>query len=372
MKRYFLSVVLLIAVISVQAQNPTFWQKVNRFLTKPAVVDTTRIYQPKPCFSLGLFTTGQKAGFDVDVNFDMEMLDGRSLSGISTYRLSENLCKKVGLEVGYGNVVFGYGLEVGSRSASKKSSFAFNIVGKSWGVHLNYFKITNQFVSGLTLGEESDELYLHDEFTSKEMAALRSFTIDGYYVFNNKRFAYPAAYKMGLVQRRTAGSWMLTARYMQGDLFNSHEAAMDSYNLLDCFATMQASAGGGYSVNFVPWHRDPVGQRDEGLRNLTINLTAMPVITLFNYLKTTSYENLGEKVSKIMCYPVPNYIGSAAVSLTVGRVYFSTQFTYNRFFFRSRDAFNNSQLEIPEYLTDLDYRGIFHDWMLKGLVAYRF
>ncbi len=377
MKRYFLSVVLLVAVISVQAQNSTLGQKVNRFLTKPAVVDTTCIYQPKPCFSLGLFTTGQKAGFDVDVNFGINMPDGSPLTGSSSYSLGEGLCKKIGLEVGYGNVGFGYGLEVGPRSAAKKSSFAFNVVGKSWGVRLNYFKITNQFVSGLTLGEESDDFYLHDEFTSEEMAALRSFTIDGYYVFNNKRFAYPAAYKMGLVQRRTAGSWMLTARYMQGDLYNSHEAAMDSYNLLDCFATMQASVGGGYSVNFVPWHRDPVGQRDEGLRNLTINLTAMPVITLFNYLKTTSYEydedmNLGEKTSKVMCYPMPNYIGSAAVSLTMGRVYFSTQFTYNRFFFRSRDAINNSQLEIPDNLTDLDYRGIFHDWMLKGLLVYRF
>ena len=86
--------------------------------------------------------------------------------------------------------------------------------------------------------------------------------------------------------------------------------------------------GGGYSVNFVPWHRDPVGPRDEGLRNLTVNLTAMPVITLFNHLKTTSY-------------------------------------VYD-------DAINNSQLEIPDNLTDLDYRGIFHDWMLKGLVVYRF
>lgn len=377
MKRYFLSVVLLVAVISVQAQNPTFWQKVNRFLTKPALVDTTRIYQPKPCLSLGLFTTGQKAGFDVDVNFGINMPDGSPLTGSSSYSLGEGLCKKIGLEVGYGNVGFGYGLEVGPRSAAKKSSFAFNIVGKSWGVRLNYFKITNQFVSGLTLGEESDDFYLHDEFTSEEMAALRSFTIDGYYVFNNKRFAYPAAYKMGLVQRRTAGSWMLTARYMQGDLYNSHEAAMDSYNLLDCFATMQASVGGGYSVNFVPWHRDPVGQRDEGLRNLTINLTAMPVITLFNYLKTTSYEydedmNLGEKTSKVMCYPMPNYIGSAAVSLTVGRVYFSTQFTYNRFYFRSRDAFNAQHEDLPEDVTKLDYRGIFHDWMLKGLLVYRF
>ena len=377
MKRYFLSVVLLVAVISVQAQNSTLGQKVNRFLTKPAVVDTTCIYQPKPCFSLGLFTTGQKAGFDVDVNFGINMPDGSPLTGSSSYSLGEGLCKKIGLEVGYGNVGFGYGLEVGPRSAAKKSSFAFNVVGKSWGVRLNYFKITNQFVSGLTLGEESDDFYLHDEFTSEEMAALRSFTIDGYYVFNNKRFAYPAAYKMGLVQRRTAGSWMLTARYMQGDLYNSHEAAMDSYNLLDCFATMQASLGGGYSVNFVPWHRDPVGQRDEGLRNLTINLTAMPVITLFNYLKTTSYEydedmNLGDKTSKVMCYPMPNYIGSAAVSLTVGRVYFSTQFTYNRFFFRSRDAFNAQHEDLPEDVTKLDYRGIFHDWMLKGLLVYRF
>ncbi len=377
MKRGFLIIILIIAAIGMQAQERSFWQKANAFITKPAVVDTTRIYQPKPCFSLGLFTTGQKAGFDVDVNFGINMPDGSPLTGVSSYSLGEGLCKKIGLEVGYGNVGFGYGLEVGPRSAAKKSSFAFNIVGKSWGVRLNYFKITNQFVSGFTLGEEGDEIYLHDEFTSEEKAALRSFTIDGYYVFNNKRFAYPAAYKMGLVQRRTAGSWMLTARYMQGDLYNSHEAAMDSYNLLDCFATMQASVGGGYSVNFVPWHRDPVGQRDEGLRNLTINLTAMPVITLFNSLKTTSYEydddmNLGEKVSKIICYPVPNYIGSAAVSLTMGRVYFSSQFTYNRFYFRSRDAINNSQLEIPDNLTDLDYRGIFHDWMLKGLVVYRF
>ncbi|MBR3709874.1 MAG: DUF4421 family protein [Bacteroidales bacterium] len=377
MKKLLFITVLVFGVLSLQAQELTFWHKVNSFLTKPAVVDTTCIYQPKPCFSLGLFTTGQKAGFDVDVNFGINMPDGSPLTGISSYSLGEGLCKKIGLEAGYGNVGFGYGLEVGPRSAAKKSSFAFNIVGKSWGLRLNYFKITNQFISGLTLGEESDEFYLHDKFTSEEMAALRSFTIDGYYVFNNKRFAYPAAYKMGLVQRRTAGSWMLTARYMQGNLYNSHEAAMDSYNLLDCFATMQASVGGGYSVNFVPWHRDPVGQRNEGLRNLTINLTAMPVITLFNYLKTTSYEydedmNLGEKTSKVMCYPMPNYIGSAAVSLTMGRVYFSTQFTYNRFFFRSRDAINNSQLEIPDNLTDLDYRGIFHDWMLKGLLVYRF
>ena len=218
---------------------------------------------------------------------------------------------------------------------------------------------------------------MHYDTIADELAVLRNITIDGYYV-NNKRFAYPAAYKMSLIQRHTAGSWMLTARYMQGSLYNSPEASMDSYNMVDCFNTMQASIGGGYSVNFVLWHKDPVGPRDEKLRNLTFNLTAMPMLTFVNYLKTTSYEydeswqHCGEEVSKIWCYPMPNFIGSAAVSLTLGRIYISTQFTYNRFFFRSRDAFNTSQMQFSEYLENFDFRGTFHDWTLKGLLVYRY
>ena len=377
MKRLLIIIAFFLGVSSLQAQERTFWHKINYFLTKPAVVDTTRIYQPKPCFSLGLFSTGQKAVFNTNVKFIID-IDGLSVPGLSTYRLSENLCKKVGLEVGYGNISLGYGFEVGHKSAWKKSAFAFNIIGKSWGVRFNYFKITNPFTSELTLGNEGDSLYIHDEIVSKESAILRNFAIDGYYVFNNKRFAYPAAYKIGLVQRHTAGSWMLTARYMQGRLFNSPEAAWDSYNLLDCFSTMQASIGGGYSVNFVLWHKDPVGPRDEKLRNLTINLTAMPVITLVNYLTTTSYEYddegnySGEKISKIWCYPMPNYIGSAAISLTFGRIYFSTQFTYNWFYFRSNDAFVIKKMDLPDYVDDLTFQGSFRDWTVKGLLVYRF
>ena len=383
MKRNLLILIILTAGIGIQAQELTIWQRANHFLTKPAVVDTTRIYQPSPCFSLGLFTTGQKAGFDVDVNFMIDFANDQRLAGLSQYSLSENLCKKIGLELGYGNVALGYSLEVGPRSAWKKSAFGLGIMGKSWGAKFNYSKITNPFISSFTVGQEGDEGYFHDEIITEEAAVLKNFTIDGYYVFNNKRFAYPAAYKIGLIQRHTAGSWMLTARYMQGSLYNSPNASWNSYIMLDCFSTMQASIGGGYSVNFVLWHKDPIGPRDQGLRNLTINLTAMPVITFFNYLKTTSYEygydeetsevyNTGEKISKIWCYPMPNYIGSAAVGLTMWRFFFSTQFTYNRFYFRSRDAFDAGQMNLPDYVDDPSFKGIFHDWMLKGIIVYRF
>jgi len=378
MKRFLIIVALLLGCVSMQAQENSFWHKINRFLTKRAVVDTTRIYQPKASFSLGLFTTGQKANFDVNVDFDVHLSDGNLLDGVSTYDLNENLCQKIGLEVGYGNVALGYGIEIGTKSAKQKRAFAFNILGRSWGVRLNYYRITNPFVSGLTVGNEGDNNYVHDEFISSEMASLQSLAIDGYYVFNNKRFAYPAAYKMSLVQRRTSGSWMLTGRYMQGYLYNSPDAALDSYNLLDCFGTVQASIGGGYSVNFVLWHKDPVGPRDEKLRNITLNLTAMPILTAVNFLKTTSYRYddegncVGEKNSSVWCYPVPNFIGSAAASITLGRFYFSTQFTYNRFYFRSRDAFDASQMDLPDYVEGINFAGTFRDWTLKGLLVYRF
>ena len=382
-KRLIILAALLCSFVSLQAQKVTFWDKVNGFLTKRAIVDTTRIYQPRNGFSLGVFSAGQKAGFTANVKFSYREEEEKPRTGISTYKLSENLCKKVGLEVGYGNVGLGYGLEVGPRSAMKKSSFALNILGKSWGLHLNYFKITNPFTSGLRIWDENNVILVEDEFTPDGTASLQNITIDGYYVFNNKRFAYPAAYKKSLVQRRTTGSWMLTARYMQGSLYNSPEGSWNSYNLIDCFNTLQASIGGGYSVNFVPWHKDPTGPREAGLRNLTINLTAMPVLTISNYLKTTTYQyehndetalaqHTDEKVSKIWCYPMPNYIGSAAVSLTLGRVYLSTQFTYNHLYFYSNVAFNGNHIDIPDYVDDFSFRGSFHDWTMKGLVVYSF
>lgn len=384
MKRLLLLIAIVLCTASMHAQEIelTFWQKVNNAFVKPALVDTTRIYQPKAGFSISTFSTIQKAGFDVDVDFAIDFDDVHQI-GLSQYSLTENPCKKIGLEVGYGKIVLGYGLEVGPPSAWKKSSLGLGIIGKSWGAKFNYFKITNPFKSSLILGEAGGDDFIQDEFITEEAAVLKSFTIDGYYAFNNKRFAYPATYKVGMVQRRTAGSWMLTARYMQGSLYNSPEASWDSYNLLDCFTTLQASVGGGYSVNFVLWHKDPSGPRDKGLRNLTINLTAMPMITMVNYLKTTSYKfnydeetgvmnNVSEKVSKIWCYPMPNYIGSAAIGLTLWRFFFTTQFTYNTFYFRSSHAFKNNQLDIPDYVDGLTFKGSFHDWMVKGQLVYRF
>ena len=253
-----------------------------------------------------------------------------------------------------------------------------NLLGKNWGLHSNYFKVSNTFNANIAIGNAGDPYHLEDDYISTDPAFMQYLYIDGYYVFNNQRFAYPATYKAGLVQRKTAGAWIVTGRYMQGALYNPPLSIEDSYYVLDGYSTMQISVGGGYSANFVCWHRDPVALRDKGLRNLTINLTLLPVITAFNYLKTTSYqyndegEPIEDNISTIFCYPMPNFIGSSAISLTLDRFFISTQFAYNWFYFHSAQAINPHDIPISPNVDDIAFRGSFSNWHLKLLFTYKF
>lgn len=379
MKRLF-AITVSFAAFSVQAQELTFWQKVNNLLTTFPKIDSTYIYQPKQGFTLGMFSTVQQAGFDTRANFNIRYEDGTTMSGTSHYSLLEQPSTKLGLELGYGKFVLGYGIEVGPKRAYKKRALGLNLLGKSWGLHFNYFNVSNTFQSGIKIGTPEDEHYWEERIVSTEPAMLKYLSIDGYYVFNNKKFAYPAAYKAGLVQRKTAGSWMVTGRYMQGYLYNTPDPAViyDYYNLLDCFSTLQFSVGGGYSVNFVCWHKDPTLPRDKGLRNLTINLTLLPVITAVCYLDITTYEftdndeYFGSHSSKTFCYPMPNFIGSTAIGITLDRFFISTQFVYDWFYFHSSQAIKHDYFDVTPELEDLTLLGALHNWKVKLLFTYKF
>ena len=137
-KRLIILAALLCSFVSLQAQKVTFWDKVNGFLTKRAIVDTTRIYQPQNGFSLGVFSTGQKAGFTANVKFSYREEEEKPRTGISTYKLSENLCKKVGLEVGYGNV--GLGPRSRASKRNEKKFFCLQRSRKIVGIAFELFQ----------------------------------------------------------------------------------------------------------------------------------------------------------------------------------------------------------------------------------------
>lgn len=367
---------LMFAVLTAHAQELNFWQKVNELLTTMKNIDSTYIYQPKQHFTLGLFSTVQSAGFDSKAQFSFRE-DGNVTSGVTKYSLGTYPSTKIGFELGYGKFVLGYGLEVGPKRAYQKRLLGVNLLGKAWGLHCSYFSINNTFSSTIELSNGDEEPFYADTYLAPDPAMLRYLNIDGYYVFNHKRFAYPATYKAGLVQRRTSGSWMVTMRFMHGNLFATPDASYGSYFFMDCFNTTQISLGGGYSVNFVCWHKDPTGLRDKGLRNITLNLTALPVLTALNHIRTTSYnyddeEFSGATVSDIFGYPMPNFIGSTALGITLDRFFISARFVYDCSYFHSNYAFNADDQHISNRVDELTLRGYLHNWSAKLLFTYKF
>lgn len=57
----------------------------------------------------------------MDVNFGINLGEAGALNGISSYCFSEHLCKKIGIEAGYGDAGFGYSFEVGLKVPGKRT-----------------------------------------------------------------------------------------------------------------------------------------------------------------------------------------------------------------------------------------------------------
>lgn len=93
---------------------------------------------------------------------------------------------------------------------------------------------------------------------------MRTLNANGYYVFNHKRFSYPAAMTQGYIQRRSAGSFMLALGL---------QAQEGEYDYLKEFKTRitNIGVGGGYGYNYVP------------ARRWMIHLSALPTFIVYNH-----------------------------------------------------------------------------------------
>ena len=384
MKRFLLLLVLFITVISSQAQGVGHYVEMGKsFIDKPENIDSTRVYQLPARFCFALTSRAQKVGFVSYANFKfLEIFPSESTS-----YLGEKICKKVGFEVGYGSMSFGYDVEIGQKSAKYKRSLSFGMANLKWGFRLSYMGLQNHITSEM-------KIYLPDEHTvildttdqSSGLGKLRNFTADGYYVFNNKRFGYTATNTINVVQKHTTGSFMLTGRFM----WSSLDTKEDMVGLFESYSTVQFALGGGYSANIVLWNRNMVNNDDRTIRNITWNITAMPVISFVNYMQTRAYlieineygeETETKKNSDVWCYPSPNLIGSTALSMTLGHFYFTSQFQLNLFYFTSNGAVNKGKFDAPDIvipgydgkiLDDVQVHGALFNWSLIAKLFYRF
>ncbi len=268
-------------------EQPGFFKRVlSRILAPSPKLDSAYIYQPRPHWNVSLSNSLRQTGAFQTNEFEV---GGEHVTLNSS--LQERLYKGIGVNAGYGSLQLGFGREVGRKSAehNKSNSFAYSVAGVS--VNVDYYDIRQPMSYKLTVTRPELDIFEESSGVSEYPGRMKILAVTTFYALNHKTFYYSSVYSGHKIQRRSAGSWVISGKYLQGEVkADPKEKLSDLVYGLTRHATAQASLGAGYSYNFVPYHRQPGAASDlKGLRNLTINVTAIPMLTLYDRHYSTRY-----------------------------------------------------------------------------------
>ena len=191
------------------------------------------------------------------------------------------MAQSVGFYAGYRGLGFSYSYYLRKKIGR---AFAFSSTGARYGLNfrLRRFSTHNVGVDAAVkiVGEEDQKF--SGSGTSPDPIWVRSVIIDGYYLFNGRRFSQAAAYNQSVIQRRSSGSLMLGAMYHQSSL----DMSADKNALIIMLngdwgkiSIRQFNVGLGYGYNWVPG------------RGWLFNIMLMPTVTTYNRIKTHYYDS---------------------------------------------------------------------------------
>ena len=236
-------------------------------------------------------------------------------------------------------------------------SFGLAKNGSVWGARIRYKSLKNMegvlddaFNQGMSQWKRNVDNQSSDPAVTSESTIpagkmdLKIFYVEGYYVFNHKKFSLAAGAYGDMVQKRSAGSLFVMGNYYQSTfgantLFN-HER--------DEFRNWKLSFGPGYGYNW---------SINEG--KVCIHMSVIPMISIFNHL-VHKYDDSSERlrwsnydthyydaVDNGKSRFVFNYFGRFAVSYSFDRFLLNFLVNYRQYLYR-----NNADTEINN--RDLD------------------
>jgi len=345
MRRPLVVILLLFALTSAGAQDKEYVAErlvagfFNKIVNPDPRFDASYVTKPVLPWSFTLDNTLLSTG--VNIKNEIEVTDyslgsenASTINAVFKTRLERHLHKKIGISAGYGGLRLSAGMAVWAKNPGKNSFLSVSLRNPAFGARLHYYSLQEYLDGNLAIeGVESPF-----EFVSDYPALMRTISGDVYYIFNNRRFAYDASTGGNVVQRRSAGSFMLIAKYLQGDInLNSKDRFMMTFtNGLYGYSTRQVSFGGGYSFNYVPLSIDsPDSKRGKGYRNLTFNLTALPMVSFYNNIKSYGYKDDGSiEAAKFSGRIVPTVSLSSGLNFSWDRYGFVASVVYNTFGFK--------------------------------------
>ena len=218
---------------------------------------------------------------EVDVDYDNHLESGPNDHSEWKLRFEPPMASSIGFWAGYRGTGVSY-----SYSLAKNAGryFSVSTTGAKYGFNFRLRRFNTDQATLKIKDYENGDLTMDSTLSGTLPAPvwIRSVYINGYYVFNGRRYSQAAAYNQSVIQRRSAGSFLAGVTWYQSSLDYSDQA-----NCLYIFLSHgigrikvhQANIGFGYGYNFVPF------------RGFVINAMAMPTISVYNRVKAYKYDS---------------------------------------------------------------------------------
>ena len=248
-----------------------------------ANIDRSYIEQPKKPWAVEARSSISHSSLEMEADWSFEnVIDGRI-----TAKTDNNYPASLGVWAGYR----GYGFGFSKQLSGDGSTFSLGAMGGSFGINMriNSYRsstpyVTYSFASGGEVDADAGDVPLDDPIR------IRSFFLDGYYMFNGRHFSYAAAYDQSLIQRRSAGSFMAGLMYYHSSVAFDDDSSWPMVLLMKTIGKLkftQANVGAGYAYNWVP------------ARGWLVSAQVMPMITFYNKTKVCYYDIQDDKGKSI-------------------------------------------------------------------------
>ena len=219
----------------------------------------------------------------IDVDYDNSLIEPKTGDHMDwKLHFQPPVATSIGFWVGYRGTGISYSFPITKKAGRQ---FSITSTGAKYGFNFQLRRFsTNEAVLSYQLTEGGKVIEeVNDESGYLNAAAwIRSVYLNGYYVFNGRRYSQAAAYNQSVIQRRSAGSLLVGATWYQssfdyGDMENKMMIFLA--NNVYRIKLHQANIGVGYGYNWVP------------CRGLVVNAMAMPTISVYNRVKVYKYKS---------------------------------------------------------------------------------
>jgi len=237
MKAYLILLLSCIALPTVaQSGKRNIFTRVDSILTaRYNRVSYDTLYMDRPDTKFTVRVRGNLYGHSYSIK--------SNLGGVST-KADLRTARKATLSVGFNYQGVGISLALNpSKLFGVNRDYELN-----FNIYNNRYCISATYQSSRTMSGEvttdGNPYQIEKGYINTKM-----FNVTGYYVFNRRRFSYPAAFTQSYIQLRSAGSWLAGFAFQGGTLKTAADVP-SHINKVRIYAGY-FGIGGGYAYNWV-------------------------------------------------------------------------------------------------------------------------